>query len=225
MKINFLLRIRGFFVITILALSIWFFGATFFRNDLVFGLFAFLLFLYAFIYIPTFIYFALNNYFRNRRHEPFVLDFEGMPEVDKKGNLIPKYPKDHLLKYSFGVLFTSILVFSIFYIPETPEEIEQREKEEWAQKRIRGAPLLSDQELLENQINYICYTQDRTIGRLYDACKERNLASFSAKNLNMTRREKEIESINYWCIHWKKLGYESEEICEKEQMESYGIKH
>ena len=93
-------------------------------------------------------------------------------------------------------------------------------------KRERGAPLLSDRVLLENEISSVCFNVNFDAGiypssEVMRACEERFRRSKS--KLNMTSKQKKVASIREWCYDWKKLSYESMENCIKDQNESYGI--
>ena len=98
--------------------------------------------------------------------------------------------------------------------------MEQLEKEMWARKRLRGAPMLSNSELLDKEIGSVCYLGGSTT--YYTNCIERIKNNYST-SLKLTWKEKRISSIESWCYDWDKLGYESSEICEEDQKKIDGI--
>jgi amino acid transporter len=208
MQINFFLRIRGLLFVTLIILSISAIAINNERNEDIYDSLTVIMVLIAFYY-PIFIFNAIKNYFLDRWHE----NLENKPDRD-------------ILKYTSGV-FLLLTAYSIFfYVPLTPEEEKQRERKQWAMKRERGAPLLSDRELLEGEIRSVCFNSNFDAGiypsgKVMRACEERFRRSKS--KLNMTSKQKKVRSIRDWCHDWRKLSYESRENCIKDQKESYGI--
>ena len=207
MQINFFLRIRGLLFVTLIFFSILIIAVNNVRNEDIYDPLNVISVLIAFYY-PVFIFNAIKNYFLGRWHE----NLENKPDRD-------------ILKYTSGVFLLLIAYSIFFYVPLTPEEEEQREKKQWAMKRERGAPLLSDRVLLENEISSVCFNVNFDAGiypsaEVMRGCRER-LGAY--KKLNMTSKQKKVASIREWCYDWKKLSYESKENCIKDQNESYGI--
>ena len=207
MQINFFLRIRGLLFVTLIFLSILIIAVNNVRNEDIYDPLTVISVLIAFYY-PVFIFNAIKNYFLGRWHE----NQENKPDRD-------------ILKYTSGVFLLLIAYSIFFYVPLTPEEEEQREKKQWAMKRERGAPLLSDRVLLENEISSVCFNVNFDAGiypsaEVMRGCRER-LGAY--KKLNMTSKQKKVASIREWCYDWKKLSYVSNENCIKDQNESYGI--
>ena len=210
MKINFFLRIRGFFFSFLLLLSLTVISRLFIYTN--YEISEFILEVtasYTVIYLLIFIIFAINNVRTNRYH-----------------NLIENPTNDHSLKYAFAFVVVSFLL--VFYSPlptaEQSEQyaarMEQLEKEMWARKRLRGAPMLSNSELLDKEIGSVCYYGGSTTH--YSNCIERIKNNYST-SLKLTWKEKRISSIESWCYDWDKLGYESSEICEEDQKKIDGI--
>ena len=210
MKINFFLRIRGFFFLFLLLLSVAAISSLFQYTN--YELYEFIVDITVFcivIYLPIFIIFAIKNVLTNRYH-----DSDENPT------------NDHSLKYAFAFVVMSFLLL-IYSPPPTAEQKEQyaareeqREKEMWAKKRLRGAPMLSNSELLDKEIGSVCYHGGSTTQ--YRNCIERIKNNYST-SLNLTWKEKRISSIEDWCYDWRKLGYESSEICEEDQKKIDGI--
>ena len=197
MKINFFLRVRGFFVIIILSLSIAILALNFERNEFIYNILGTGSVVFNFFYIPIFIIFAIINFFRGNSHKPDV-----------------SQPDDHLIKYAFGLFIFSLSLYSIFYTPLTTEE-------KWAMERKRGAPMLSNKELIDNEIMSACWASLDI--NLANSCIANIKPNYSTYDLNMTDEEKVIASINDWCLEWSKLSYESKENCFEDQKERYGI--